>query len=525
MENNLSQKTGVLGDDQIDDSGVLVSVLVKVTEQFLAKVNSLKQVSDMKSRQDKLVSVMEHYDRLNMVIRVLKLAYPVLLENSNEKEAIDSALINSSVSAINSLSKIGEQLTNNTGHNTQHPDQNDTQSHQTISINNGLPDQQQPQPQINTLFHQQQQPQNNMMISKQEVDNIPPLVQQEASKLNALDHPLVRQQQVSKINPLDHQQQEDKMNVLVPKKVHSSRDIQTLKEPHTQKDMTFHQPSQSQNSQMVGRMHQQLMPVPKNPENMVIDSVPVTKKNTESINISSNVFLDQFENTARTFAAQNKMELSDVWESLFVHALPQDKMKWAENTILNKSLNWNIARKYYLKAFPDIHVQTPFKQHNNNNPPNGPSPSVTEASTRVNHPIAPPLKITMDERKRMIERQSLYAERLLSLEMKGHDTIHEYNRKFHRFSNVACMNLNDASLSKRYIHSLIPKYRLLVEKALANKAPSGLLETMSFAQKLIQAQETENKNIQGQVCWKHPNLKKRTIPDDNLRPYKKSSCA
>ncbi|KAG2198477.1 hypothetical protein INT47_004464 [Mucor saturninus] len=546
MEDNHNQKIGFLSEGETGSAGVLISTLVKVTEQFLATVNSLNQVSDIKSRQDKLVSVMEHYDRLNMVVRVLKLTYPVILENPNEKETINFAIRNTSASAINSLSKIKEhqqqlvqnntlQLTNTAQIQQQHIIQRDT----PFSVNDSPPDQQQvlSEPPLNnqlqtvrdTSLNQQHQVVTGNPLNQQPLATTKNILgyPQETIKKKSLDHP----QQLIKKNPLNHQQviqnnqQDGKINVLGPRKIHLSKDIQSSRDRHTQKDIESHQPLQTQKLQMVGRAQRQTVPVPKEPEYMEIDSAPATKVNAESINISSNVFLDQFENTARTFAAQNKMELSDVWESLFVHALPQDKIKWAENTILHRSLNWNTARKYYLKAFPDIHVQTPFKQFNHNEPPTDLSTSATQAATRVNDPVTPVLQGTMDEKKRMIERHTLYAERLLSLEMKSYDTIYDYNKKFHRYSIVACMNLNDASLSKRYITSLVPKYRLLVEKALANKPPAGLIETMKFAERLIQAQGIEHKKIQRQVCWKHPNQKKRTSSDDNLMSCKRSSCA
>lgn len=456
MGDNLDQQIRFLGDNQTDAASVLVSTLVKVTEQLLTTVNVLNQTSD-KSKEEKLVSVMEHYERLNMVIRVLKLAYPVLLQSSNEKDAMDYALKQASTAAINSLSKIGEQ--------------------------------------------QNQLVQNNPLQISGSTQVLP-------------------QELVQKDTP-------------APKESHLSRDIQT-RDIQTPRDVLI--PGYTPSPKEVKVQQRPVVEKPHPPqktslkvksEDMMAGSAPAAQINKkDSTNISSSVFLDQFENMARTFATQNKMDMSDVWESLFVHALPQDKIKWAEITILNKSLNWNTARRVYLKTYPDIHIQQPIKQFTSNEPRTGLSASVTEAATRINQTTAPTMYMSQEEKKRMLERQSLYAERLLSLEMKGYDAIHEYNQKFHRFSNVACMNLNDVSLSKRYIHSLTPKYRLMVEKALASRTPPTLVETMRLAESLIQPQETNHKKIHGQVCWKHPNnQKKRSTGEDGIRPFKRSSCA
>ncbi|GAA5801067.1 hypothetical protein HPULCUR_006509 [Helicostylum pulchrum] len=241
---------------------------------------------------------------------------------------------------------------------------------------------------------------------------------------------------------------------------------------------------------------------------------------TKANNISSSVFLDQFEKTAHEFAAQHNIAMEQIWESLLVHALPKDKLAWAEKTILDKNLDWKTARGRYLSAYPDAVPSKKAAASVQEKKEFGmPALVKTSALADSTQPSSVPTT-TNASNAQTRERQSRYAEYLLSIEMKEYDSITDFNAKFYRYASIACMNLSDVSLSRRYISSLLPKYRLPVERVIQQNLPQHLKDTMLLASGMIIPLEKARKS-NGEACWNHPPLMKRNNLQEDTRSQKR----
>jgi hypothetical protein len=242
--------------------------------------------------------------------------------------------------------------------------------------------------------------------------------------------------------------------------------------------------------------------------------------------IPPKVFLDQFEKTANGFAQENNMNVSDVWELLLSHALPEDKLQWARQNILNRNYSWIQARQKYLAQFSDD--QTPFKKIL---PTPSRSRTLEYSQSRSYDPLpTPPLN---DEEDLQIarKRQEKYAEHFLALEMKEYEPVQDYNKKFLRYAKIANLSFSQTKLMRRYLNSLLPHLKSVIETAVQScrvPQPKDIHEVMTLAEKLADQQKLVKQRIYAQPCWKLPNSIKRTSDDINdERPTKRlpSSCA
>lgn len=444
---------------------LLVTTLTKVTEQFLSSLNQLKSdMNDPRMYEQQLVSVMEHYDRLDMVMKVLKIANPSLTLPTTQTSPIDTA------------THIMNTVTPN----------NWTQVVQGI----------QPQPEL----------QNTVVPNSQVVQ---PVFKPDSSE--------VSNTQVSAAHvPQQQQQQQQIDQALVQKEIQRQIQEQLRQKLLEQKKQKEQQQEQQQRQQQLVLKSQQKQQQLQEQKKQQREQELGTK------NKASTLFLDQFEKTAKDFAAQHNMEMKQVWESLFVYALPGNKLGWAKDTILDKQLDWTTARQLYLKKYPD--VVTP------------PPPAVAVVSSRnLSVPDAcktseytfttqpqPSYESSSGERMAHTrERQSRYAEFLLKIEMKEYESISDFNAKYYRYAKSASMNLNDPSLCRRYVSSLLPNYRSLVTQAL-QQAPNmkSLKEVMHVASNTVRPMENGGK-VNGTSCWKHRDAMKRNVLDEPSRQAKK----
>lgn len=91
----------------------VVSTLVTVTEQFLQSVHQLK--ANNQPMEQLLASALEHYDRLNMVIRVLKIAYLLASSEGGDrcddvKGILNTTANNAATTASNAINRIRNQF-------------------------------------------------------------------------------------------------------------------------------------------------------------------------------------------------------------------------------------------------------------------------------------------------------------------------------------------------------------------------------------------------------------------------------
>jgi hypothetical protein len=205
--------------------------------------------------------------------------------------------------------------------------------------------------------------------------------------------------------------------------------------------------------------------------------------------ISSSHFLTQFEMTASSFASLNRMSIDCVWESMIIYALPADKAEWAKVNLLERNLTWNEAKLIYLRRFPDTGSTSP--------PP--PLPAMDQAVAPPKQPeiqlkqkALPPITNTKID----LQRVARYADHLLSLEMNVNDNIDEYNTRYLRYSRCARMDLNDASLIRRYCKSLLPHYRALLIERLKTSSINNLQGVTSLASSLAKANPAPTKYTQ-----------------------------
>lgn len=440
-----------ISTDSDNKSCLLVSTLIKVTEQFLQSTKGLKKDigSDANTRQQQLRSVMEHYDRLNIVMKVLKIAYPLQINTPNENNVVNTAMKNVTATVSNTLSKMNEI-----------PIKPELRHHD-VAVSRPGPRYSPPPP--------------------------PPLPWKSKPK---------------------------------PKPKHTTPHTESTKQPpaavaaaHTHASRSVEPPSgEVSRAPPVKNNSPQI----KNPESSSSSRAKPKERTTKPNNISSSVFLDQFEKTAHEFATQHNIAMEQIWESLLVHALPKDKLAWAEKTILNKNMDWKTARGHYLSAYSDVVPSKKIIVKELDMPALVKTTSALAGSTQPSYVPT----TTTDANAQTRERQSRYAEYLLSIEMKEYDSITEYNSKFYRYASIACMNLTDVSLFRRYVSSLLPKYRLPVERVIQQNSPQNLKETMNLACGVIIPLEKARKS-NGEACWKHPLVIKRNGLEENTSSPKR----
>ncbi|KAK4510217.1 uncharacterized protein ATC70_006389 [Mucor velutinosus] len=246
--------------------------------------------------------------------------------------------------------------------------------------------------------------------------------------------------------------------------------------------------------------------------------------------LSTDQFLEQFEKTAETFAQSINMDIDNVWESMLIHALPKDKLPWANETIIGKKHPWRYAKQlYYIKyaeklnnalSFPTDHpaetgssssipaaptaafaatnavTQATASTSSIDVVPTNGAPTITTTTT-VNAPLSPlrkllerPAPSTADPPKERDQRRIAdYCQHLLSLEMKFYDTIEQYNKRYMRYCTIANVDLTGKNFIDRYIRSLDPKYRDIVRAALQlHKQPlNHIKDVMAVAEETVNA--------------------------------------
>jgi hypothetical protein len=94
------------------------------------------------------------------------------------------------------------------------------------------------------------------------------------------------------------------------------------------------------------------------------------------------------------------------------------------------------------------------------------------------NPSPPPVQ--ENPRNRLEE----YGEKLLSLEMDLSQDIDVYNAKYLRYCTAAKIDLNEQSLKRRYLQSLLPKYRnILTLESLHKQSLEQVMRLMSNTMK------------------------------------------
>lgn len=241
--------------------------------------------------------------------------------------------------------------------------------------------------------------------------------------------------------------------------------------------------------------------------------------------ISPKEFLDKFELTCKKFAAENGFVVSNVWESLLVHALPKDKLAWAEKNILNRNLSWYEARQIYLRAFP-LKTASPTPPAPRQQQVQKPQKREKARVTRTLNPLPTPPPTDDDEAKLIRKRQEKYAEYFLALQMREYESIGDYNKKFIRYVNIANIGLSQVDLIRRYLNSLLKEHKEMMDAAFIShpcilKTPENIEEMMKLTEKVITSQQLVKDRIYAQPCWQRQ--RKRENTDGQQPPASKRS--
>lgn len=247
-------------------------------------------------------------------------------------------------------------------------------------------------------------------------------------------------------------------------------------------------------------------------------------ESTQQAHISPKEFLDKFEKTCKQFAAENGFIVANIWESLLVHALPKDKLAWAEKNILNRNLSWYEARQIYLRSFPISTSPTPPQQSKPQQiqpqqsvkqqaPP--PVRRETARMTRTLNPLPTPPPMDDEEAKLLRKKQEKYAEFFLALQMREYETIGDYNRKFLRYVNIANIGLSQADLIRRYLNSLLKEHKEMMDAALTShpsisRTPTQIEDMMALTEKVITSQQKVKDRIYAQACWQTPRKRENS---------------
>ncbi|KAL9536772.1 hypothetical protein MBANPS3_012379 [Mucor bainieri] len=327
------------------------------------------------------------------------------------------------------------------------------------------------------LLIEQQEQQRKLFVQQQQQQKEQQQQQQQQQKEQ-------QQQQQKEQQQLQHQEQ-----LLRQQKEQQQRQQQQQQQQQEQEQR------KQQHLQLQQQRHEQrVIDLQKQERREALDKEGPTKQKQQVHVLSTDQFLEQFERTAQTFAQSINMDMDNVWEFMLIHALPKDKVPWANETIIGKKHPWRYAKQMYYAKYAEKNGSAPSSP-TGHRAVAGPSTSIptaptvalaatnavaqaatgasssAAATTTSSAPPTPlqrllarpaPSATDSPPKERDQRRIADYCQHLLSLEMKFYDTIEQ---------------------------SLDPKYRNIVRTALhLHKQPlNHIKDVMAVAEETINA--------------------------------------
>lgn len=432
--------------------------LVEVTERFLGIINDVQQLlnnQNYNNINNSLKQLLEQYEHVGMIVNVLNSIYPVI-NNIQHQNSLAIAAKSAATTSLNSLSRVFDSV---------------NASLQNVTIDPMT------QQTLNAIQHQ--------------------IIQSTAESNNDFGTPPVRMSPINDPMEIEKQELDIKRQQLEHEKEEFEKEKQMMLSSVQPPAVTV----KTENNAIPEGLQEQLQ----------------IQNGIQGLVISSSQFLEKFEMTASEFAASSHMDVDSVWESMFAYALPGDKLPWAKQNILGRNLSWGEAKRIYLRQFPDITSTSPTPPRSR---PISPLPASPSAAVAIPKQPAGHSKLSklpsISNAKIDLRRVARYAEHLLSLEMKVNDNIDEYNARYLRYSRCAQMDLNDASLIRRYCNSLLPHYRNLLMEHLKMSPVNNLEAVISLASSLAKANPATAKYTQN--CIHNRNMLK-AIPANQDTTY------
>ncbi|KAF1806134.1 hypothetical protein V8B55DRAFT_1454119 [Mucor lusitanicus] len=473
--------------------------LVESTERFLTTVGELnnQSASAMGSNlNDHITRVIQQYENVCMIVNALQ-AISLCVGDPQNRNSLLTAATSASTSSSTALSRIYSQFSSlqidddtakeslgQLGSLVQHAKFVNVKLEEGSSTTSPQPKQISPPPANQDIDNERRE----LALKRKQFDEEREEFERERKRL-LLDkesaHQQLKQQQLIE----QQQQQQQQQKLQLQQQRHEQRIIELQKQEREQKEK-----EQQDKEKLAKQKHQ----------------IHV---------LSTDQFLEQFEKTAQTFAQSINMDLDNVWESMLIHALPKDKLPWADETIIGKKHSWRYAKQLYHEKYAGNSGSAPSSPTGRplataapsssmptaatanataGAPSNGVATPAITTTTTVNAPLSPLQKLLArsaastpgpSPKERDQRRVADYCQHLLSLEMKFYDTIEEYNKRYIRYCVIANVDLTGKSFIERYIRSLDPKYRKIVQTALQlRKQPlNNIKEVMAVAEETINA--------------------------------------
>ncbi|KAI9486199.1 MAG: hypothetical protein EXX96DRAFT_548089 [Benjaminiella poitrasii] len=192
---------------------------------------------------------------------------------------------------------------------------------------------------------------------------------------------------------------------------------------------------------------------------------PIVRKGL--IKLKSSEFLQIFEGTVQYYTDKYKgYSFEDVWRNMLLMAIPMGRVDWVHEEVLHKGLSWDQTKTLYMDTFPDP-AYSYLGSDATIDTPRTPAPSTVTKVDMI--PLTEARKKALMTKRE--QRVAHFAENLFSAQMVYQENIVKYNKKFVDACKLAKMDLSDEMLIRRYMKSLLPEYRLTLEKYIAKHKP------------------------------------------------------
>ncbi|GAN08868.1 hypothetical protein MAM1_0228d08385 [Mucor ambiguus] len=504
----------------------MVYQLVESTDRFLTTVGEFNPPSIGavgNNDNDYITRVIEQYEHVCMIVNALQVI-SLCVRDPQNRNSLSIAATSASTSSSTALSRIYSQLSSlridgNAAKEslrqlallTQQPKLVNVKLEESSSSDiKSQPMQASPPPSSPSLTQDIDNERRELALKRKQFDEEKKEFERERKRL-LLDKETVNQK-LKEQHLIEQQEQQQKL-LVQQQKQQKQQHLQLQQQRHEQRIVEL-QKQKREKEQREQELRKQKLREQQDKENLA-------KQKQQVHVLSTDQFLEQFEKTAQTFAQSINMDIDNVWESMLIHALPKDKVPWANETIIGKRYSWRYAKQLYYVKYAEKNGSAPSSPTGHLSVA-GPSSSIPTAAqaitgassngvipatknvptisttTTINNPLSPlqrlltrpaPSPTDPPPKERDQRRVADYCQHLLSLEMKFYDTIEEYNRRYMRYCTIANVDLTGKSFIDRYIRSLDPKYRNIVRTALQlHKQPlNHIKDVMAVAEETINA--------------------------------------
>jgi hypothetical protein len=484
--------------------------LVESTERFLTTVSEIQQSNNSikNNTNDHIKRVIQQYEHVCMIINVLESITSFVI-NSQRQKSLSTAATSASTTTSTALSRIYTLLS------TLNIDDNDAKE----SLN-----------QLGILVQQSKnlnlKTEDNSVVTTQIIDITPTTIAPQVVNNERRELDLKRKQFEEEKEEFERERKRillDKENII---KIQQKLKLEQQQQQQ-QQQLVVQQKQQLQQQHERRKLEQERLIKKQQHEKKEKDNLAKQKQQIQTL--LTDQFLEQFEKTAKTFAKSIEMDIDNVWESMLLHALPKNKITWAEETIFGRKHTWNYAKQMYSMKYAEKPNTTNNElawnsttQGNNtviptkpasevaNNIPTAPTAVFAATNALVNATTAAP-KTAVAPLNTLLEKSTIavtappqsreqpreqderrvadYCQHLLSLEMKFYDTIEEYNKRYMRYCLIAHVDLTGQSFIDRYIRSLNPKYRDMIRATInINQTPiNNINQVMQLAEEVVNA--------------------------------------